>query len=101
MDAFDARMHETPGPKLPIAGGTERQPTPAATPPTSKHVLHVRPDRPVDIAFSFEQQQSQVGVGASIAAHIALGLIVFLVLRYAPEAQTLDIPQVVDATKIV
>jgi TonB family protein len=58
-------------------------------PPVDPHVTHVRPDRPVDIHFSFEQSQSRVGVAASVASHLAMGLIAFLVMRYAPEAVTL------------
>ena len=54
------------------------------------HVTHVRADRPVDVHFSFEQAQSRVGVAASIASHLALGLIAILIMRYAPEAQSLD-----------
>jgi periplasmic protein TonB len=61
-------------------------------PPVDPHVTHVRPDRPIDVHFSFEQSQSRVGVAASVASHIAMGLIAFLVMRYAPEAQSLDAP---------
>jgi TonB family protein len=60
------------------------------TPPVDSHITHVLADRPVDVHFSFERAQSRVGVGASIASHIALGLVAFLVMRYAPEAQSLD-----------
>jgi TonB family protein len=61
-------------------------------PPVDPHITHVRPDRPVDVHFSFEQSQSRVGVAASVASHIAMGLIAFLVMRYAPEAQSLEPP---------
>jgi TonB family protein len=107
-DAVDSRMPETPGPKLPATGSTERPPAEAAasssasaTPPVSDHVLHVRPDRPVDIAFSFESQQPSVGVGASIVAHIAMAVIAFLVMKYAPEAVGLEPPIEVGAKDIV
>ena len=63
--------------------------TNSATPPVDPHVTHVRPDRPLDVHFSFEQSQSRVGVAASIASHVAMGVIAFLVMRYAPEAQSL------------
>jgi TonB family protein len=66
-------------------------PTPEL-PPVDSHVTHVRADRPVDVHFSFEHSQSRVGVAASIASHIAMGVIAFLVMRYAPEAQSLDAP---------
>jgi TonB family protein len=66
------------------------QPTADLT-PIDPHITHVRQDRPVDIHFSFEQSQSRVGVAASIASHIAFGIIVFLVMRYVPEAQSLEV----------
>jgi TonB family protein len=65
------------------------------------HVLHVNPDRPVDIHFSFEQQQSRVGIGASVLSHVLMAVIVFIVLRYAPEAQTLEEPPPMMTDKIV
>lgn len=108
-DAIDARMSETPGPKLPASGGTERSPAEApAIPKTSSvgpaapdHILHVRPDRPIDISFSFESQKPGVGIGASIVSHILMGLVVFLVMRYAPEAVGLDPTPEVGAKEIV
>lgn len=63
--------------------------TPAAIDP---HVTHVRADRPIDVHFSFEGTQSRVGVTASILSHIAMGVIAILVMRYTPEAQSLDVP---------
>jgi protein TonB len=59
------------------------------TPAAKSHVTHVVGDRPVDVHFSFEHAQSRVGVAASVVSHIAMGLIAFLVMRYAPEAQSL------------
>jgi TonB family protein len=65
--------------------------TPKADQPLiDPHMTHVRADRPVDVHFSFEQSQSRVGVGASIASHLMLGLVAFLIMRYAPEAQSLE-----------
>lgn len=46
--------------------------------------LHLS-DRPVELRFGFEHRQSRLGVGASVAAHITLGLITILVLRFAPQ----------------
>ena len=46
-------------------------------------------DRPAEVHFSFEHAQSRVGVAASVLSHVAMGLIAFLVMRYAPEAQSL------------
>ena len=108
-DAIDARMHETPGPKPPASGGTESSPAQApvipsaspAVPSAPEHILHVRPDRPIDISFSFESQKPGVGIGASIVSHILMGLIVFLVMRYAPEAVGLDPAPEVSAKDIV
>ena len=81
VSAGHLRMHETPGPNTPHdSKGSE-------PPPVPEHVLHVRPDRPVDITFSFEQQQSKVGVTASIVSHILMGVIVFVVMTYMPERQ--------------
>ena len=74
-----------------VASGTSRMPdiVKPDTSPVDAHMTHVRPDRPVDVHFSFEQSQSRVGVAASVAAHLAMALIVGLVMRYAPEAQSL------------
>jgi protein TonB len=57
--------------------------------PVDPHVNHVRAERPVDVHFSFEHSQSRVGVAASVAAHVAMGVIAVLIMRYAPEAQSL------------
>ena len=51
-------------------------------------MTHVRADRPVDIHFSFEQSQSRVGVAASVASHIVLAIVVVLVMRYTPSAES-------------
>jgi protein TonB len=52
-------------------------------------------DRPADVMFSFEQRQSRVGVGASVASHIAMAIVVFLVMRYAPDPSAVEfIPEV-------
>jgi protein TonB len=74
-------MPETPNPKL--------------QPNTSPSVTHVVADRPVEVHFSFEHAQSRVGFAASIASHIAMGLIAYLVMRFVPEAQSLgpDMPE--------
>ncbi len=58
--------------------------------PVASSVTHVVADRPVEVHFSFERAQSRVGVGASVASHLAMGLIAFLVMRYVPEAQSLE-----------
>lgn len=56
------------------------------------HELHVRADRPVDVRFQFQQRQSRVGVGASIAAHIVLALVALGIMRYAPERTVQEPP---------
>jgi TonB family protein len=43
-------------------------------------------DRPDEYAFGFENQKSQVGVGASVAAHIGVVGLIILVLTLAPQA---------------
>ena len=84
-----SRMPEAPGPVIP------------PEPPPNPHELHVRPERPIDVHFSFEQQQSRVGIGASVVSHILMGVIVFVVMRYAPEAQTLEIAPEVTPKDII
>lgn len=59
-------------------------------PPVDPHITHVRPDRPVDVHFSFEESQSRVGVAASVAAHAVMGVLAFFVINYAPRAQAID-----------
>jgi protein TonB len=54
--------------------------------------LHVLADRPVDVMFSFERPQSQVGVTSSILAHMAMVVIAFLIIRYAPDPTPLPMP---------
>lgn len=59
-------------------------------PPEDPHMTHVRPDRPVDVHFSFEQSQSRVGVVASVVAHLAMAVVAVLIMRFTPEAQSLE-----------
>jgi len=47
--------------------------------------LHVRAERPIDVHFSFEDRQSSVGVGASIAAHLVLAVVALAILNYTPK----------------
>lgn len=42
-------------------------------------------DRPVELSFAFEGRRSSVGVGASVAAHVAAALIILLTLRFGPQ----------------
>lgn len=51
--------------------------------------LHLS-DRPVELRFGFEQRQSGVGVGASMAAHLAFALAVLLAIRFAPQPGPLE-----------
>src|SRR5574339_128976 len=81
VSAGRLRMHETPD-------STHTQSPQGSKPsPTNEHVLHVRPDRPIDIAFSFEHQQSRVGVAASVISHVVMAVIVFIVVTYVPTVQ--------------
>jgi protein TonB len=51
--------------------------------------LHLA-ERPLELRFGFERQQSSVGVGASVAAHIALALIILLAIRFSPQPGVLE-----------
>ncbi len=83
-DVRESRMHATRDPRPAVSG--------VASPKSeAPHVLHVRPDVPVEVSFSFERPQSRVGVGASVLSHLAMAVIVFLVMRYQPAAQPLEI----------
>lgn len=42
-------------------------------------------DRPVELRFSVAERRSGVGVGASVGAHLAAGLIILLALRFGPQ----------------
>jgi TonB family protein len=46
----------------------------------------------VDVHFSFEQRQSRVGVGSSVAAHVAMALVALVIINYAPEREPLPLP---------
>ena len=52
--------------------------------------LHLT-DRPVELRFGFEQRQSSVGVGASMAAHLAFVLAILLAIRFAPAPSSLQL----------
>lgn len=52
-------------------------------------------DRPVEMRFAIAERKSGVGVGASVAAHMAVGLIILMVMRFAPQPSAADfIPDV-------
>jgi TonB family protein len=46
--------------------------------------LHLT-DRPVELRFGFEGRKSGVGVGASMAAHLAFAALILLALRFGPQ----------------
>jgi periplasmic protein TonB len=52
--------------------------------------LHLT-DRPVELRFGFEQRQSSLGVGASMAAHVGFALAILLAIRFAPSPATLEL----------
>lgn len=89
------RMDDTRGPNTPPE---RRGPVPA---PAAEHVLHIRPERPIDISFSFEQPQSRVGIGASVGAHLIMGLIAFFVATYVPAKEYVEIIREVTNRDIV
>lgn len=88
-----SRMQHTPGRNTAVTGETVL--------PVAEHVLHVRPERPIDVTFSFESQQSRVGIGASIVSHILMGIIAFVVMSYVPTVETAGIVDTVTAKDIV
>ena len=88
------RMHETPGPRTSVEHAAETQ-------RPSTHALRVCTDHPAEVSFNFEHPQSRVGIGASIVSHILMAVIAFMVMRYVPEAQSLDEVQEVSAKDIV
>lgn len=57
-------------------------------------------DRPDELRFGFEGRQSSVGAGASVAAHLVLVVIFFLIIRLAPQAIPF-IQEEMDVTSIV
>ena len=63
--------------------------------------LHVRAERPIDVHFSFEHRQSRVGVGASVVAHIVIGLIGLAVINYRPERRPVELPPQVRTDRLV
>jgi protein TonB len=54
-------------------------------------------DHPVELRFGFESRQSNVGVGASMAAHLGFVLLIILAIRLAPQPGP---PPVLDAPDI-
>jgi TonB family protein len=63
--------------------------------------LHVRAERPIDVHFSFEQRQSRVGVGASVATHIVLALIALAVINYEPPRRIIETPPPLRTDRLV
>src|SRR5439155_1179768 len=52
--------------------------------------VHIEGAHPVDVPFLFERPQEHVApaAGASLAAHVVLVLALFLLVKYAPHAET-------------
>jgi protein TonB len=50
--------------------------------------VSIRPERPVDVRFTFEHTQPRLGVTASFVSHVLMALIAFLVIRYTPDVIT-------------
>lgn len=74
---------------------------PKAKPENSRSApLHVT-DRPGELRFGFEQRQSSLGAGASVAAHGALIVILILVMRLAPEGTPFIPDNPLDTTRLV
>jgi periplasmic protein TonB len=52
--------------------------------------VHLDGEHPAEVPFLFEQQHSRLGPAfvASLAYHIAMAVVLFLVIRYAPQTST-------------
>ncbi len=68
--------------------------------PSSKHV-RLLIDRPVELSFSFEQAHSRGAAVASVVSHILFAVLIFLVVRFAPDPATLEFMPEVQAKDIV
>jgi TonB family protein len=77
------------------------KPKPGLKPGESRSAPLQLTDHPVELRFGFEQRQSRVGAGASVAAHIGFVLILFLVLRLAPEGTPFVPETPLDPTRLV
>jgi periplasmic protein TonB len=58
-------------------------------------------DHPVELRFGFESRQSNVGVGASVAAHLGFALLVLLAIRLAPQPGPPDVFDTPDITSLI
>jgi protein TonB len=68
---------------------------------STPHELHVLADRPVEVHFQFERPQSRVGIGASIGAHIVMGLIALAILNYVPSKAVFEPPPDLSPDRLV
>jgi TonB family protein len=57
--------------------------------------VHIPDQHPPDVPFLFEQQQKRIApsVVVSLASHIVAFVLVFFVVRYAPQTTVADVPQ--------
>ena len=58
-------------------------PTKQPEPHSRTAPLHLNA-RPVDLSFAFESRQSGLGMGASMGAHVAFFVLLFIAIRFAP-----------------
>ena len=63
-----------------MANSTPRRPD-----ATSRSAPLYVTDRPVELRFTIAERKSGFGVGASVAAHVAVGLIMVLAVRFGPQ----------------
>jgi TonB family protein len=87
LDVTNSRMAEAP--------------TPKPEKPKYSRENHLLADRPVEVNFSFEHAQSRVGASASVAAHIVVGFVLFLILTYTPDLPGMEILPEVQSKDIV
>jgi periplasmic protein TonB len=64
-------------------------------------LLRALNDRPAELMFSFEESHSRGAAAASVVSHILMGVVIFLVVRYAPERAVVDIAPIETPREIV
>lgn len=75
--------------------------TSRSTPIKSRSAQLRLTDRPVELRFAFEGPQSRLGVGASVAAHVAFALLVLIAIRFGPQPGPPEVFDNPDITSLV
>lgn len=58
-------------------------------------------DRPEEYTFGFESPKSKVGTGTSVAAHIAMVIVLLLIIRFAPQVLPPEVAEQLDINMAV